>query len=127
MVKAIDSNVLVRYFTKDDDELAKRATKLLMFVPASSVLLDRVIIAELGYFLRSVYGLEKDQVILVYKSILANNIFSIPDRELVEMTVNFFDKEKPLSFEDCWLLSLKHSKKVTDILTFDNDLFKRLG
>ena len=126
MVKAIDSNVLVRYFTKDNDELAKRATKLLMFVPANSVLLDRVIIAELGYVLRSVYGLKKDRVILVYKSILANNIFFIPDRELVEMTINFFDKEKPLSFEDCWLLSLKRSKKVTDILTFDNDLFKRL-
>jgi hypothetical protein len=44
---------------------------------------------------------------------LANDIFSVPDRELIEMTIKIFDEEKPLSFEDCWLLSLKRSKKAS--------------
>jgi predicted nucleic-acid-binding protein len=123
---AVDSSVLVRYFTKDDDKLLKRATQLLETAAPNSLVLDRVIIAEFGYVLRSIYGLKKDQLIPVYKSVLANDIFTIPDRELVETTIKLFDEEKPLSFEDCWLLSIKRSKKVTDVLTFDDNLIKRL-
>jgi predicted nucleic acid-binding protein len=122
MGRAIDSNVLVRYFTQDNDELLAKATKLLASASTNSIVLDRIIIAELGYVLRSVYELKKDQIVQVYKSMLANDIFSIPDRELVEMTVELFDSEKPLSFEDCWLLALKRSKKITTILTLDNGL-----
>jgi predicted nucleic-acid-binding protein len=123
---AIDSSVLVRYFTKDDDRLSKQATDLLEKADSNSLVLDRVIIAEFGYVLRSVYGLKKDQLVPVYKSILGNDIFSIPDRDLVETTIRLFDEEKPLSFEDCWLLSLKRSKKVTNVLTFDDSLLKKL-
>ena len=123
---AIDSSILVRYFTKDDDKLASQAAKLLEEAVPNSIVLDRIIIAEFGYVLRSVYGLKKDQLVLVYKSLLTNDIFSIPDRELVETTIELFDKEKSLSFEDCWLLSLKHSNKVSGILSFDDNLMKRL-
>lgn len=127
MGRAIDTSVLVRFFTQDNDELSKKATQLLVSTSSNSLILDRIIIAELGYVLRSVYGLKKDQLVQVYRSMLANDIFSVPDRELVEMTIKLFDEEKPLSFEDCWLLSLKRSKKVTDVLTFDDGLLKRLG
>jgi predicted nucleic-acid-binding protein len=124
---AIDSSVLVRYFTQDDDKLFAEASRLLTNAKPNSLVLDRVIIAEFGYVLRSVYGLKKDRLVPVYKSMLANDIFAIPDRELVEGTISIFDKEKPLSFEDCWLLSLKRSKKVTNVFTFDDGLLKRLN
>jgi predicted nucleic-acid-binding protein len=123
---AINSSVLVRYFTKDNDKLLKKSIDLLEKASPKSLVLDRVIIAEFGYVLRSVYGLNKDRLSTVYKSILANDIFTIPDRELVESALKLFEEEKPLSFEDCWLLSLKRSKKVTKVLTFDDNLFKRL-
>ena len=82
---------------------------MLKAAKSNSVVLDRVLVAELGYVLKSVYGLDKGQVVAVYKDLLANNIFSVPDRELLELTIDLFDIEKALSFEDCWPLSLKHS------------------
>ena len=124
MAVAIDSSVLVRYFTKDNEELFRKASIMITEAKPNSILLDRVIIAELGYVLRSVYKLSKKQVVLIYESLLSNNIFSIPDRELLETTVELFNKEKHLSFEDCWLLALKNSNKVLDILTFDGDILK---
>ncbi len=126
MAVAIDSSILVRYFTKDNEELFEKATTMITEAKPNSILLDRVIFAEFGYVLRSVYELNKKQVILIYESLLSNNIFSIPDRELLEATVKLFSKEKPLSFEDCWLLALKNSDKVSDILTFDDAILKRL-
>jgi hypothetical protein len=41
--------------------------------------------------LKSVYGLDKDQVVTIYKALLANNIFSVPNRELLELTTDLFD------------------------------------
>jgi predicted nucleic-acid-binding protein len=122
----IDSNILVRYFTKDNEYLSAKADELLTNAKSNEIVLDRLIIAELGYVLKSVYGLKKDQIVTVYKSMLANDVFTIPDRELVEMTIELFYNEKPLSFEDSWLLALKRSKKVKDVITFDNNLSKRL-
>ncbi len=126
MAVAIDSSVLIRYFTKDNEELFKKASIMITEAKPNSILLDRVIFAEFGYVLRSVYELSKKQVVLVYESLLSNNIFSIPDRELLEVTVELFNKEKPLSFEDCWLLAINNSEKVSDILTFDDGILKRL-
>jgi predicted nucleic-acid-binding protein len=122
----IDTNVLVRYFTKDNENLSRKAEEFIVNAKPNEIVLDRLIIAELGYVLKSVYGLKKIQITTVYKSILSNNIFSVPDRELVEMTIQLFDEEKSLSFEDSWLLALKRSKKVNDVMTFDDKLNKRL-
>jgi len=102
---AVDSSVLVRYFTKDDNKLLKRAKELLETATPNSLVLDRVIIAEFGYVLRSVYGLKKDRLVPVYKFILANDIFTIPDRELVETTIKFFDEENPSKIVGFYLLS----------------------
>ena len=126
MAVAIDSSVLVRYFTKDNEKLFEKASTMITEAKPNSILLDRVIFAEFGYVLRSMYELSKKQVVLIYKSLLSSNIFTIPDRELVESTVELFNKEQLLSFEDCWLLALKNSDKVSDILTFDNGILKRL-
>jgi predicted nucleic-acid-binding protein len=122
----IDTNVLVQYFTKDNENLSRKAEEFIVSAKPNEVVLDRLIIAELGYVLKSVYGLKKTQMATVCKSILSNNIFTMPDRELVEMTIQLFDEEKSLSFEDSWLLALKRSKKVNDVMTFDDKLNKRL-
>lgn len=59
MAVAIDSSVLVRYFTKDNEELFEKASKMITEAKPNSILLDRVIFAEFGYALRSVYELNK--------------------------------------------------------------------
>lgn len=122
----IDTNILIRFLTRDDEGLARKATEALHDLKRGEALLDRVILAETGYVLRSVYGFDKEDVSDVYRTLLADIRFTVIDRELVELTIDIFNTEKPLSFEDSWLLSLKRSKRVESVLTFDGDLLKRL-
>jgi predicted nucleic-acid-binding protein len=92
-----------------------------------SLLLDRVIIEELGYVLHSNYGFDKQRVADVYRSLLREAVFYITDRELTAAAVKLFVSERPLSFEDCWLLALKRAGRVGDVLTFDAALQKRVS
>lgn len=123
---AVDSNVLIRYFTQDNQPLLQKAKAIISTATPSSLIIDRIVIAEIGYVLRSVYGLKKAKIIPVYKVLLSYEAFGIIDRELVELTITLFETETPLSFEDCWLLALKRSGRVSAIHTFDDALTKRL-
>lgn len=122
---ALDTNVLIRRITNDHTVLSPKAKKLIKTAGAGSLLLDRLIIEEVGFVLNSNYEFDKSQVSAVYQSFMAEEVFFIPDRELVGLTINLFESEKPLSFEDCWLLALKRAGKVKNIATFDENLSKR--
>jgi len=91
----------------------------------SLVAVDRLILAELSYVLRSVYDYDKQDILLAYDSLLGDDRFVVSDRSLVERTVKLFGSEKPLAFEDCWLLSLKQNGNVQSVATFDANLAKR--
>lgn len=123
---AVDTNILVRFFTNDHPEQSPQARTFIQTAKPASLLLDRIIIEELGYVLRANYGFSKSKVGAAYQSLLATEVFSVPERELVEAAVRLFISEKPLSFEDSWLLALKRGGEVKDVLTFDAALQKRL-
>lgn len=127
MAVAVDTSVLARYIIKDDTALAQRAAAILEQAKPASLVLDRLVLAELGYVLRSVYRLDKEDVVAVYRSLLAADCFSIPDRDLVEMAIDLFAQQRPLSFEDCWLLALYRSGRVAQVETFDAALRRRLN
>lgn len=120
----IDTNILVRFLVQDDEVLAQKADMLVGGLRSGAAVLDRVILAELGYVLHSVYGFNKQDVSDVYSALLSDGRFNIPDRELVQRTVELFAGNKPLSFEDCWLLALCQAKDITSIITFDKALLK---
>ncbi len=119
---AVDTSILIRRITNDSPELSPKARHLLETAKPDSLLLDRLIIEEVGYVLKAVYEFRKSQIIDVYKALLAEPVFSIPDREQVEVAVSYFESEKPLSFEDAWLLAQYKLGRVSDIMTFDKRL-----
>lgn len=123
---AVDTNVLVRYITDDHPTLSPRARKILQAAKPGWLLLDRLVMEELGYVLHSSYGFAKPQIGLVYNSLLAEERFFIADRELAVMAVSFFQTYHALSFEDCWLLALVRAGKAESLVTFDAGLKKYL-
>ncbi len=127
MAIAVDTNILVRYFVRDHEDYATKAQMLIQRSRPRSLLLDRLIFAELGYILRSVYGLDKQSVVKVYKALLDSETFSLVDREQIELALSYFERERPLSFEDCWLLAVQRSGKARLVATFDEALGRRLG
>jgi predicted nucleic-acid-binding protein len=123
---AIDTNILVRYYTDDAPALTDQAQKIIDHAAPRSLFLDRLVIAELTYVLKKLYKFNKVDIVDILHSLLADARFVFGDRDLANETITLFEQEKPLSFEDCWLLALKRQHKVTNVVTFDQQLNKRL-
>ena len=70
-------------------------------------------------------GYEKQDIVYWMTSVINDERFYIPDRELVGLAIDIFGQEQPLSFEDSWLVALKKSGMVTSVKTFDEALAKR--
>lgn len=122
---AVDSNILLRAHIGDGGKLATKAEEFLSRAQPSSLLLDRLILEECSYVLKSMYGYEKQDIVYWMTSVINDERFYIPDRELVGLAIDIFGQEQPLSFEDSWLVALKKSGTVTSIKTFDEALAKR--
>jgi predicted nucleic-acid-binding protein len=62
MTVSVDTNVLVRYLTRDNEDEAARAKALLSKGP---VLVTTTVILELAWVLRSRYGFSPDEIVQV--------------------------------------------------------------
>jgi predicted nucleic-acid-binding protein len=116
----------VRYYTDDAPDLTDQAQKIIDQAAPRSLFLDRLVIAELTYVLKKLYKFNKVDIANILHSLLADARFVFGDRDSVSETIALFEQEKPLSFEDCWLLALRKQHKVTNVATFDLQLKKRL-
>ncbi len=123
---AIDANILVRLVVQDVPDQTQEAQKIVAGSKLGSLWLDKLIIGEVTYVLRSVYGYQRTNIVRAVKGFINDERFYVPNREMMDVTVGLFESEKPLSFEDCWLLALKQTGKVKSIATFDTDILKRL-
>jgi predicted nucleic acid-binding protein len=123
---AVDTNILVRWLVRDDRLLADKADAIIYKAKASSLLLDRLILAEFSYVLKSVYKMTKPEIVLNLRILFSTSCFSIIDRVLVEQMVENYANETPLSIEDAWLLTLKQNGKVAGVASFDDSLQQRL-
>lgn len=119
---AVDSNILLRAHIGDGGELAVKATQILSRAQPSSLLVDRLILEECSYVLKSMYGYEKQDIVYWMTSVINDERFYVPDHGLVGLAVDIFGQERPLSFEDSWLVALKRSSTVTAVKTFDEAL-----
>lgn len=125
MVTAVDANVLLRWLVHDDETLSKKAEAIITSAKPGALEVDRLIVAEITYVLRSYYEIPKARIVDNLRTMLDTEVFSFADRDLVTAAINIFANEQPLSFEDSWLLALKRTGKVRHIATFDKNLDKR--
>jgi len=124
-VVAIDTNVLVRWLVRDDETLAVKADEVCQKARPGELYLDRLILAELTYVLRSVYGLRKVGIVLNLRALASDERFVLDEVEVVGAAIDLFEQHQPLSFEDCWLLALKQAGRATAVATFDKALANR--
>lgn len=123
---ALDTNIVVRFMTNDDALLSPKAKKILEAAKPGTLLLDRLIIEEIGYVLHSNYEFTKQYIVKAFRSLIELQAISVPDKDIVDLAIDLFESEKPLSFEDCWLLALQKLGTVDAVATFDQNLLKRV-
>lgn len=87
-VLGVDTNVLVRFFTRDDPLQYAVAQRLVAEAEPGSLYIDPIIMIELNWVLRRVYGYSRAEVFEILNGLLDFQEFRIGDRPIVLAALN---------------------------------------
>jgi Predicted nucleic-acid-binding protein, contains PIN domain len=123
-VAAIDTNVLVRLVTKDDEFQYKKAQA---FVERHQpVLVTRLSVLELVWVLMSRYSLDKERTCKVVQALLETRELNIQAPAILEAALKTWKKSKA-DFADCFILETVIDASESPLGTFDTTLGKLEG
>lgn len=118
-MRAIDTNIIVRYLTGDDPEQADKVRALIGHEP---VFVPRTVLLEVEWVLRGVYGLSSEQIIPALRALAGLPGISVEDAALVAKAMDW--AEADMDFADA--LHLAAAIGCESFLTFDKR-FARSG
>lgn len=121
---AIDTNVLVRLVTKDDESQYKKAQT---FVEKHQpVLVTQLSVLELVWVLMSRYSLDKERTCQVVQALLETRELNIQAPAILEAALKTWKKSKA-DFADCFILETVIDASENPLGTFDTTLGKLEG
>ena len=121
---AIDTNVLVRLVTRDDESQYKKAQA---FVEKHRpVLVTQLSVLELVWVLMSRYGLDKERACQVVQALLEMRELNIQAPAVLEASLKTWKKSKA-DFADCFILETVVDASERPLGTFDTTLGKLEG
>jgi predicted nucleic-acid-binding protein len=121
---AIDTNVLVRLVTKDDESQYKKDQAFVeKYQP---VLVTQLSVLELVWVLMSRYGLDKERTCRVVEALLETRELNIQAPAILEAALKTWKKSKA-DFADCFILETVIDASESPLGTFDITLGKLQG
>lgn len=121
-MRALDTNVLARFFVDDaDDVQAARQRPAAIAALAERSFVSVTVLLELEWIMRGFYGLPARDVSRVLRALTSIEHITLEDRDSVLVAVDAFDKG--LDFADA--LHLARSARASGFSTFDQRLAKR--
>jgi predicted nucleic-acid-binding protein len=124
-MKAIDTNVLIRFVMKDDEKQAQSVYQLFkqseqnqqpLFVPL-------LVVLEVIWVLQSVYEIPNADIVQTFSDLLAMSVLSFESENLLE---NFIESTANTSFDlsDLLIANSAYSSDCESIFTFDKKASK---
>lgn len=122
----LDTNVVVRFLTKEPVPLAQRANRLLAKAQAGEIALrlTPVVVAEIAWVLRSTYGRQPDEIAAGLSALLRADGILADERDALLEALDLMVQGN-VSFPDAFL-AMSARQADEPVCTFDAD-FKRLG
>jgi predicted nucleic-acid-binding protein len=119
MMTGLDTNILVRYITKDDLEQGRRAADLLRNLTLESMgYVSLVTLIELVWVLRSQYRLSKSELIQRLEQMLDTPELIVENHSAVKLALRRFASGKA-DFADCLIERLGYTDGCNETVTFD--------
>lgn len=121
-VRFLDTNILLRYFTKDDEEKARRALALLQRVERGEekVETSAIVIFETVYTLQRFYRIPKSRVRELLLSLLRLRGLHLPYKGLCVRALDLY-VERNISFADAYNAVYMQSQGLAEIYSGDTD------
>lgn len=117
---AADTNLLVRHLTHDDAAQAENVRELFdgAELRREPVLLGHIVLCELCWVLKAVYGFEKAQIATGLRALLDDQGFLIQDRPLVEEALRLYRRHAG-QFSDHLIGVVSRHQGAATTFTFD--------
>ncbi len=121
-MRALDTNVLARFFVDDpDDAQAAKQRPAAVAALSERSFVSVTVLLELEWVLRGFYALPAKDVSRVLRALASIEHVTLEDRDAVLAAIDAFDKG--LDFADA--LHLMRSSRASQFVTFDRRLVKR--
>lgn len=119
-MRAVDTNVLVRLITRDDDDQVRAAEAFVR----KGAWVSHLVLAETTWVLISAYGLRHDQVATAIEMLLNHSEITVQDADVVSAAVEQYRSRPSLGFSDCLVLEIARKAGHLPLGTFDRGLSK---
>ena len=117
-MRAVDTNVLVRLMTRDDDKQVAVADAFVV----NGAWVPHLAIAEATWVLASVYERDPEIIATAVEMLLSHEHLTVQDAEVVVAAVTQFRQHPRVGFSDCLMLEVVRKAGHTPFGTFDRDL-----
>ncbi|MCK0110579.1 type II toxin-antitoxin system VapC family toxin [Ornithinimicrobium sp. F0845] len=122
----IDTNVLVRYVVRDDEDQFERAAAVLAdLAPARPGFITQVTLVEFYWVLTRSYGYSRDTVLTVISQLVSSTSLEFDDAEGVVRALTL--AQEGADFADALIAGAMEPFGITDIVTFDRRAAGSLG
>jgi predicted nucleic-acid-binding protein len=122
-MRAVDTNVLVRLITRDDNRQAASADQFVRPGAWVSILA----LAEATWVLATVYERSARELAAAVEMLLNHNELVFEDSDVVAAALELFRSRPKLGFSDCLILQLARKAGHFPLGTFDRNLGKIAG
>lgn len=116
----VDSNVLIRFLTRDDEEQYEAAAALLGQAPDRSVFLSLIVLVEVNWVLLRVYRRPRSEVLSTLDDLMDSRVFAIEERARVIRAISLARSTRA-DFSDALIALGNETQGCDNTATFDID------
>ncbi len=127
-MRFLDTNILLRYLTKDDEQKARRALALLSKVERGEekVFTSPMVIFEVVFTLQRRYQVPREHIRASLGDIISLRLLDLPSKHLYVRALELY-ASKNMSFADAFNAVYMQSRGVSEIYSWDTDFDKLEG
>ena len=117
-MRAVDTNVLVRLVTRDDQKQVLAAERFI----ERGAWISQLVLAETSWVLSATYGLQHAEIATAIGMLLNHTTLSVQDADVVLAALDQYRLKPALGFSDCLVLEIARKAGHTPLGTFDRNL-----
>jgi predicted nucleic-acid-binding protein len=122
-MRAVDTNVLVRLVTRDDQKQVAAAESFI----SKGAWVSNLVLVEATWVLAAVYELTPPEIATAIEMLLHHRDLTIQDPDTVAAALEHYRRRPALGFSDCLILEVARKAGHLPLGTFDRDLGKLDG
>lgn len=125
LVIGVDTNILVRYLTRDDELQWQKA--LLIIRENQPCFVSNIVLCELVWVLKSqAYKFSKDQIINILEMMLQSSVFELENPSILYQAIER-TKQGSADFSDYLIGAIARQMGCVETVTFDRKLRGEAG